>query len=367
MVCSQTRNKKGYKVAEQHAGQIRDGGNCQPNRAFLTCARRYKPLAARRSAHTGPLHAALDPPSRLRPRPGGAGRRPREPGREAAPCPGAQNGHTSAAARMRKPGHMGACQDSMPGRSSTVASTSSVRRSRPPRIGFSISGLVCVSPSYSTSSTCARVPLRQRRQGGVRVRVKPPRARPAPPADAAAAAAPPHGHNTASLQPVHALYRPRGPARGSPACPRAADAATAPTAHPMPRRNARADSASRQAGWPPRRGVRQWPKPRRGARLRAGVAQRLRKLLRIADECAAVGSAVQQHHARQPPAPLHALRARARAPRSSPAPSLRAAYVCCSDRLLGDITASPGPRSARRASARMRVHVLLQTRRRRAP
>ena len=54
---------------------------------------------------------------------------------------------------------MGACHDSMPGRSSTVASTSSVSRSRPPRIGFSMRGLVCVSPSYNTSSTCEALPI----------------------------------------------------------------------------------------------------------------------------------------------------------------------------------------------------------------
>lgn len=45
----------------------------------------------------------------------------------------------------------------------------------------------------------------------------------------------------------------------------------------------------------------------RRARLCAGVAKRLRKLLCVANQRAAVGGAMQQHDARQPSAPLHAL------------------------------------------------------------
>ena len=58
-----------------------------------------------------------------------------------------------AASQIRKPGHSGIWRDMAPGCSVTIRSMSSVRWSMP-RIGFSISGLVCVSPGYSFTFTC---------------------------------------------------------------------------------------------------------------------------------------------------------------------------------------------------------------------
>ncbi len=214
----------------------------------------------------------------------------------------------------------------MPGRSSTVASTSSVSRSRPPRIGFSISGLVCVSPSYSTSSTCARAPLRQRRQGGVRVRVKPPRARPATPCGRG-------GRCSASIRTqlgiTAACARFISPPwtgtrlAGLPARRRCCDSPnSAPDAQAKrpgrqrkptsrlaaaTRRPAMAKAAAR--GAPARR--RRAAPPQTAARCRRARSGR---------RCRA--AAPRAAAARPTSRP-----ARARAPRSSPAPSLRAAYV----------------------------------------
>lgn len=74
--------------------------------------------------------------------------------------PMTQKGHTRAAASMRNPGQRGDwCGDPpLPwGPPETTDRMSSTSTSWPPRIGFSISGLVCVSPSYCLSSTYTQI------------------------------------------------------------------------------------------------------------------------------------------------------------------------------------------------------------------
>ena len=78
----------------------------------------------------------------------------KEPTQKHPPKKWTQKGQTMAARPMRKAGHRGIWRDTAVGWSVTMRKMSSVRWSIP-RIGFSISGLVCVSPLYNWTATCA--------------------------------------------------------------------------------------------------------------------------------------------------------------------------------------------------------------------